>query len=93
MEAVVGFVAIQAKGFAAGHTDPVGTRNFSTATTGVGIKQTCLLRQRDGCFLHIEHFFRGSVYCKSIPNQDSLAPIYDYMRHDVRVLMESMQWQ
>ena len=41
----------------------------------------------------IEHFFRGSVYCKSIPNQDSLAPIYDYMRHDVRALMESMQWQ
>ena len=40
-----------------------------------------------------EHFFRGSVYCNSIPNPDSLAPIYDYMRHDVRVLMESMKWQ
>lgn len=40
-----------------------------------------------------EHFFRGSVYCNDIPNQDSLAPIYDYMRHDVRMLMESMQWQ
>ena len=40
-----------------------------------------------------EHFFRGSVYCNTIPNQDSLAPIYDYMRLDVRILMESMQWQ
>lgn len=40
-----------------------------------------------------KHFFRGSVYCNTIPNQDSLAPIYDYMRTDVRTLMESMQWQ
>ena len=40
-----------------------------------------------------EHFFRGSVYCNTIPNQDSLAPIYDYMRHDVRMLIESMKWQ
>ena len=39
------------------------------------------------------HFFRGSVYCNTIPNQDSLAPIYDYIRHDVRTLMESMKWQ
>lgn len=41
----------------------------------------------------IGHFFRGSVYCNTIPNQDSLAPIYDYIRHDVRTLMESMKWQ
>lgn len=41
----------------------------------------------------IEHFFRGSVYCNDIPNQDSLAPIHEYIRHDVRVLMESMKWQ
>ena len=41
----------------------------------------------------VKHFFRGSVYCNDVPNQDSLAPIYDYMRQDVRVLMESMRWQ
>jgi gliding motility-associated lipoprotein GldD len=41
----------------------------------------------------IEHFFRGSVYCNCIPNQDSLAPIYDYLRNDVRVIMESMKWK
>lgn len=40
-----------------------------------------------------KHFFRGSVYCNAIPNQDSLAPIYDYIREDVRVLIESMKWQ
>ena len=41
----------------------------------------------------IGHFFRGSVYCNDKPNQDSLAPIYDYMRKDVRMLMESFMWQ
>ena len=41
----------------------------------------------------IGHFFRGSVYCNSIPNQDSLAPIYDYLKKDVRMIMESMTWQ
>jgi gliding motility-associated lipoprotein GldD len=40
-----------------------------------------------------EHFFRGSVYCNTIPNQDSLAPIYDYLRKDARVIMESMKWR
>jgi gliding motility-associated lipoprotein GldD len=41
----------------------------------------------------IEHFFRGSVYCNSVPNRDSLAPIYEYIEKDIHVLMESMQWQ
>lgn len=40
-----------------------------------------------------KHFFRGSIYCNCIPNQDSLAPIYDYLREDVRVIMESMEWR
>ena len=41
----------------------------------------------------VEHFIRGSVYCNAVPNQDSLAPIYDYKREDVRRLMESMRWK
>ena len=40
-----------------------------------------------------KHFFRASVYCNNVPNQDSLAPVYDYLRKDVRVIMESMKWQ
>ena len=39
------------------------------------------------------HFFRGSVYCNAVPNQDSLAPVYDYLREDVRRMMESFRWQ
>ena len=40
-----------------------------------------------------EHFFRGSVYCNTVPNKDSLAPIYDYLRKDARMIMESMKWR
>ena len=39
------------------------------------------------------HFFRGSVYCNAVPNQDSLAPVYDYVREDVRRMMETFHWQ
>lgn len=41
----------------------------------------------------VGHFFRASVYCNTIPNQDSLAPIYDYLRQDARVIIESMIWR
>ena len=41
----------------------------------------------------IEHFFRGSVYCNCTPNQDSLAPIYEYLKKDVRMIMGSIKWQ
>lgn len=41
----------------------------------------------------IQHFFRASVYCNAVPNQDSLAPIYDYIREDIRVMIESMEWK
>jgi gliding motility-associated lipoprotein GldD len=40
-----------------------------------------------------EHFFRGSVYCNTIPNQDSLVPVYEFLRKDARVIMESFIWQ
>ena len=40
----------------------------------------------------VRHFFRAAVYANCVPNQDSLAPIYDYLREDVRVMMESMEW-
>lgn len=41
----------------------------------------------------MHHFFRASVYCNCTPNQDSLAPIYEYLKQDVRTIMESMKWQ
>lgn len=40
----------------------------------------------------VNHFFRASVYCECRPNADSLAPIYDYLEHDIRRLIESWKW-
>ena len=39
------------------------------------------------------HFFRAAVYFNCHPNQDSLAPIIDYLGTDVRSLIESFRWQ
>ncbi len=39
------------------------------------------------------NFFRGAVYFNCTPNQDSLAPIIDYIQLDIRNLMESFAWQ
>ncbi len=39
------------------------------------------------------HFFRAAVYLNCEPNQDSLAPIINYMRDDVRHLIETFQWK
>ncbi len=38
------------------------------------------------------HFFRGALYFNCAPNQDSLAPVIDFIREDVRHMMESFQW-
>ena len=39
-----------------------------------------------------QHFFRASVYCNCLPNADSLAPVYDYLRTDVIRMVESFEW-
>ena len=39
------------------------------------------------------HFFRGSLYFNSVPNQDSLAPVIDFLSEDMRRLIESARWK
>lgn len=39
------------------------------------------------------HFFRGSVYFNCVPNQDSLAPVIDFLAEDVRHLIETFEWR
>jgi len=41
----------------------------------------------------LRHFFRAAVYFNCHPNQDSLAPVIDYLRTDVLNLIESFEWQ
>lgn len=39
------------------------------------------------------HFITGSVYFNSIPNYDSIVPAAEYLRNDIRHLMESLRWK
>jgi len=39
------------------------------------------------------HFFRGSLYFRTRPNRDSLAPAIDYLEKDIIHLIESFRWQ
>lgn len=38
------------------------------------------------------HFFRGALYFNCVPNQDSLAPMIEYLQEDIRHLIETFQW-
>ena len=37
------------------------------------------------------HFLRGAVYFNCVPNQDSLAPAFDFMEADLRHLIETLE--
>jgi len=41
----------------------------------------------------VHHFMRAAVYINTIPNQDSLAPVIDFLQADVRTMIESLRWQ
>ncbi|CAL68517.1 gliding motility lipoprotein GldD [Christiangramia forsetii] len=38
------------------------------------------------------HFLTGSVYFQSLPNFDSIVPAAEYLKKDIRHLMESLRW-
>jgi len=40
----------------------------------------------------IKNFILGSVYFKVKPNHDSILPASEYIKNDVRLLMESFHW-
>jgi len=39
-----------------------------------------------------KHFLRGSLYFNTTPNNDSLAPVIDFLKHDIQIMIESMEW-
>lgn len=39
-----------------------------------------------------EHFITGSVYFNTVPNFDSIIPAADYLKRDMRHLMETLEW-
>ncbi|MGM0496325.1 MAG: gliding motility lipoprotein GldD [Bacteroidota bacterium] len=40
-----------------------------------------------------KHFIRGSLYFRTEPNKDSLAPIIKFVEKDIKHLMESLHWK
>ncbi|MDA3905618.1 MAG: gliding motility lipoprotein GldD [Bacteroidales bacterium] len=39
------------------------------------------------------HFLRGALYFNHSPNNDSLAPVIDYLQEDIKKLIESFEWR
>ena len=39
------------------------------------------------------HFLRGALYVNSVPNNDSLAPVLEYMQRDLDHLVETLRWR
>ncbi len=40
-----------------------------------------------------KHFFRGSLYFFVKPNYDSIRPVLDYLKTDVKHLIKTMEWK
>lgn len=41
----------------------------------------------------VKNFLRGSIYIDCVPNNDSLAPVVEYLQKDIDRLIESLKWQ
>lgn len=41
----------------------------------------------------VHHFLRGSLYFDVIPNNDSLAPVIDFVKTDIQHLFETINWK
>ena len=39
------------------------------------------------------HFLRGSLYIDCVPNNDSLAPVLEYLQQDLDHLLETLRWR
>jgi len=40
-----------------------------------------------------DHFLRGALYFNVSPNNDSLAPVIDFLKEDIRHLIETLKWE
>jgi gliding motility-associated lipoprotein GldD len=39
------------------------------------------------------HFLRGSLYFRTEPNKDSLAPVINFAQKDIRHIIETLNWK
>lgn len=55
---------------------------------GMGVASTCQFFVTDST----NHFLRGALYFNVIPNNDSLAPVIDFLKEDIRHMVSTLQW-
>lgn len=41
----------------------------------------------------VNHFVRGALYFNHAPNKDSIAPMAEFIKRDIKMLMESFEWK
>ena len=41
----------------------------------------------------VSHFLRGALFLDCVPNNDSLAPVLEYLQKDIDHLIETLQWR
>ena len=41
----------------------------------------------------VNSFFRGALYFNDVPNQDSIAPVLEYINKDIQVIIDSFRWK
>jgi len=39
------------------------------------------------------HFIRGALYFNVLPNNDSLAPVIEFLKGDIRHMLETLKWK
>ena len=41
----------------------------------------------------VHHFLRGSLYFNTVPNQDSIQPVLDFVKKDIEHLFSTFEWK
>lgn len=57
--------------------------------TGPEVATTCQFYLTDSN----RHFVRGALYLNCVPNNDSLAPVLNFLREDIARLIETFRWK
>ena len=55
---------------------------------GSKVASTCQFWMTDST----QHFLRGALFLNKTPNNDSLAPVIDYIQADIEHLVETLRW-
>ena len=73
-----------------GYTDP-DNRVFGTVyyLKGNKVASTCQFWVTDS----MHHYLRGALFLNRTPNNDSLAPILNYIQDDIGHLVETLRWR